>query len=151
MPHLNPLITPFTELGHREPMTINAFASINIVPLIMEFTTSVADSSDPSLSFNPTDCRFFPNWSNPHYWASASVEESSTGKMIVDNWDIVDITDPSKIYRIEESEAGFKRLSRDAIAMSGKFPAGFIMTDGFSIIGIGRGDCWTVQIRHCFL
>ena len=27
MPHLNPLITPSTEMGHREPMTINAFAS----------------------------------------------------------------------------------------------------------------------------
>jgi hypothetical protein len=29
-PHLNPLITPSTEMGHREPMTINAFASITI-------------------------------------------------------------------------------------------------------------------------
>jgi hypothetical protein len=28
MPHLNPLITPSTEMGYREPMTINAFASI---------------------------------------------------------------------------------------------------------------------------
>jgi hypothetical protein len=27
MLHLNPLITPSTEMGHREPMTINAFAS----------------------------------------------------------------------------------------------------------------------------
>jgi hypothetical protein len=29
MPHLNPLITPSTEMGHREPMTIIAFASIH--------------------------------------------------------------------------------------------------------------------------
>jgi hypothetical protein len=27
IPHLNPLITPSTEMWHREPMTINAFAS----------------------------------------------------------------------------------------------------------------------------
>jgi hypothetical protein len=27
MPHLNHLITPSTEMGHRQPMTINAFAS----------------------------------------------------------------------------------------------------------------------------
>ena len=30
MPHLNPLITPSTEMGHREPMTINAIVSIII-------------------------------------------------------------------------------------------------------------------------
>jgi hypothetical protein len=27
MPHFNPLITSSTEMGHKEPMTINAFAS----------------------------------------------------------------------------------------------------------------------------
>jgi hypothetical protein len=31
MPHLNPLITPSAEKGHREPMTINVCASINYI------------------------------------------------------------------------------------------------------------------------
>jgi hypothetical protein len=31
MPHLNPLITPYTEMEHREQMTINAFAYFSLI------------------------------------------------------------------------------------------------------------------------
>jgi hypothetical protein len=36
MPHLNPLITLSTEMGHREPMTINAFASSFLFEVLLK-------------------------------------------------------------------------------------------------------------------
>jgi hypothetical protein len=39
MTHLNPLITPSIEMGHREPMTINAFTSSFTLLLLTDAET----------------------------------------------------------------------------------------------------------------